>query len=568
RKIGPQERNRLDLSSWSVAFNGAEPIFHGTLERFAATFAGCGFRREAFYPCYGLAEATLLVSAGPSKVNEPRHQETSAAQDHQRARVGCGQLLPGEHVLIVDPESSTPCSVGIVGEIWVSGPNVAHGYWNNERETERTFRANLREKREGPFLRTGDLGYIKDGELFVAGRIKDLIVIRGRNHYPQDIELTVQQSDSELESGACAAFSIEREDEERLVILKEISRRIGDPNSLIESIREAIAREHEIQAQAIVLVDKGSIPKTTSGKIQRYECRDRYLAGGLATILEWRENPAPETEPVDSHSADRLLTVDVIAREAIQASLLSFFAGRLGRRATQIDIAKPLLNYGVDSLTAIEVSHHLESTFGVRMSPADLLEDATIGRLARHAVAELKKNSRDTKPAVTPMPREAAQHPLSYGQRSLWFLYQLAPLSGAYNVASAVRIRSALDVGALRCALQKIVDRHDSLRTTFLSREGEPLQRVHQRSEVLLLESDASSWSDELLDEHLVEEAHRPFDLEQGPLLRVSLFTRSPQERILLVVAHHIVVDLWSMGVLIHELYLFYRSENDGKAMA
>src|SRR5262249_10144608 len=201
RKISPDERARLDLSSWTVAFNGSEPIFREAMERFAETFASCGFRREAFYPCYGLAEATLLVSAGPNQalpgvkneVAESCHLTPTAVDDDQKVRVGCGQILSSERVVIVDPKSLTPCPAESIGEIWVSGPNVARGYWKRDQETEQTFGAYLGETGEGPFLRTGDLGYIKDGELFVAGRIKDLIIIRGRNHYPQDIELTVQQ---------------------------------------------------------------------------------------------------------------------------------------------------------------------------------------------------------------------------------------------------------------------------------------------------------------------------------------------------------------------------------------
>jgi amino acid adenylation domain-containing protein len=574
RKMGLGELARLDLSSWTTAFNGSEPIFHETMERFAAFFATCGFGREAFYPCYGLAEATLLVSAGQymSKMEideemiEHGHSISLNDDNGKRIIVSCGQALPNERVVIVDPEALTQCPEGRIGEIWVSGPNVARGYWNRDHETEQTFMAYLEADGDGPFLRTGDLGYIKDGEIFVAGRIKDLIIIRGRNHYPQDIELTVQQSDPALRSGSCAAFSVERADEERLVIVAELSRRVEDPTPLIEGIREAVAREHEVQTHAIVLVSKGSIPKTTSGKIQRYDCRNKYRLGEFAAIVEWHENSAAGAKPMNLTSTCRLLTIDAIANEAIKTSLLSFLATKLNRRVERIDVDKSLLGYGVDSLTAIEVSHHLESRFGVVLPLANFLEGASIAQLAQQAEDRLKRASRDSRPSLAPVRNGATEHPLSYGQRSLWFLHQLAPLSGAYNVSSAARIRSALDAEALRRALQKIVDRHDLLRTTFLLLEGEPLQRVGERLEVSLLVSDASSWSDGFLDDYLVREAHQPFNLDQGPLLRVCLFRRSPLDHILLVVAHHIVVDLWSMGVLIHELGLFYSAEMDSTA--
>jgi len=501
RKISPDERAHLDLSSWTTAFNGSEPIFHETMERFAATFGACGFRREAFYPCYGLAEATLLVSAGQSKAQSKIDAEiiernrlmSPAVNDGKRIIVCCGKALPSERMVIVDPESLTQCADERGGEIWVSGPNVSRGYWNREQETEQTFGAYLGETGEGPFLRTGDLGYMKEGELFVTGRIKDLIIIRGRNHYPQDIELTVQQSDPALESGNCAAFSIEVANEERLVIVKELSRGGSDPNSLIECIREAVAREHEVQSHAIVLINKASMPKTTSGKIQRHECRNQYQAGGLATIVEWRENETLKVEPVNSAPTNKLLTVDAIAIESIENSLLSFLAAKLGRGAQGIDIYKPLLSYGVDSLTAIELSHHLESRFGVVLPSANLLEDVTIAQLARNALDQMKGGAHYSRPSIVPISKDATEYPLSYGQRSLWFLHQLSPLSGAYNVSSAVRIRSTLDQGALRRTLQKIVDRHDSLRTTFLFRDGEPLQRIHEKLDISLLEMDVSS---------------------------------------------------------------------------
>jgi amino acid adenylation domain-containing protein len=567
RKIGPEDRARLDLSGWSVAFNGAEPIFEETMERFAATFAASGFRREAFHPCYGLAEATLLVTAGSGDARSGTKQQpirqshsmlTATAAD-QRVRVGCGRVLPGERVVIADPESLTLSPDERVGEIWVSGPNVACGYWNRDQETDRTFRAYLRDTGEGPFLRTGDLGYIKDGELYVAGRIKDLIIVRGRNHYPQDIELTVQQSDPALEFGPCAAFSVEQAGEEQLVIVQELNRDVPDPGFLIDGIRATVAREHEIQAQAIVLIGKGRMPKTTSGKIQRYECRNQYQAGALAAIVEWREGLTLEGKPAPLPSNFGLLP----AIEDIETDLLLFLASRLRRHADHLSVNHPLLSYGVDSMTAIELSHRLESRFGVILPSAILLDDVTISQLARQALDQLKEGSRYSRPLLTPAPEAGARYPLSYGQRSLWFLHQLAPLSGVYNVWSAVRIRSSLDPRALKRTLQKIADRHDSLRTTFLSDQGEPLRKVHKKLEVSLLEMDISSWSEEILEDYLVEEAHRPFDLVRGPLLRADLFTRAPQDHILLVVAHHIVVDLWSMGALIHELGLFYRAEMD-----
>jgi acyl-CoA synthetase (AMP-forming)/AMP-acid ligase II len=201
QKISQQQRETLDLSSWSVAFNGAEPIRCDTLEHFAAAFAPCGFRWEAFYSCYGMAEAALMISGGlhtaspiiktvqGEALESDRVLATSAESENVRTLIGCGQTLPGQKIAIVNPETLTRCQPDEVGEIWVSGPSVGVGYWNRTEETERTFRAYLSDTGEGPFLRTGDLGFLQDGELFITGRAKDLIIIRGRNLYPQDIEL-------------------------------------------------------------------------------------------------------------------------------------------------------------------------------------------------------------------------------------------------------------------------------------------------------------------------------------------------------------------------------------------
>ena len=198
----------LDLSNWYVAYNGAEPVRADSLKRFAATFASCGFRPRFFYPCYGLAEATLIVSGGVLKddpvwctiqataLEQNRVVKPSDQQQNVTTLVGCGRAMPGTRIVIVHPEPLTRCEQDEVGEIWVSGPTVAQGYWNRPEETELTFRAYVADTGEGPFLRTGDLGFLRDGELFVTGRLKDLIIIGGRNLYPHDIELTVEQSTS------------------------------------------------------------------------------------------------------------------------------------------------------------------------------------------------------------------------------------------------------------------------------------------------------------------------------------------------------------------------------------
>jgi acyl-CoA synthetase (AMP-forming)/AMP-acid ligase II len=313
RKVKPEQLETLDLSSWEVAFNGAEPINYETLVQFSKTFAPCGFRPEAFYPCYGMAEATLIVSGGEKTASvvaktiqadaleQNRIVPAVTGAENSRTLVGCGQSMSDRQIAIVHPDRLTKCEVGEVGEIWVSGASIAKGYWGQPEESKRTFEAYLVDTEEGPFLRTGDLGFIEGGELFVTGRLKDVIIINGRNHYPQDIERTVEQSNSFIRPSCSAGFSVNINGEERLIVLAEVDRRYwdvakvngnghsdsstkrdyADGKELIQSIRQAISKNHDLQVHSTLLLKPGGIPKTSSGKIQRHACRASFLAGTL-----------------------------------------------------------------------------------------------------------------------------------------------------------------------------------------------------------------------------------------------------------------------------------------------
>ncbi|HEU4769864.1 MAG TPA: fatty acyl-AMP ligase, partial [Pyrinomonadaceae bacterium] len=295
--VSVEQRAAINLESWTVAFNGAEPIHAQTLDDFAATFAPCGFDKQAFYPCYGLAEATLMVSGG-RKTDAPiqKHFIETALKHHRvveadvpdhdsRTLVSCGRALGGQRIAIVEPVAETICRSDEVGEIWISGPSVADGYWRQTEQSNRVFGAYLKPTGEGPFLRTGDLGFLQNGQLYITGRLKDLIIIRGANYYPHDIELTVQKSDPVLRAGCGAAFSVEIDGAERLVVVQEVDKqKTHDSDDLVAIIRRDISREHELQAYSIVLIKRGTIPKTSSGKIQRYACKAAFLSGALDEV--------------------------------------------------------------------------------------------------------------------------------------------------------------------------------------------------------------------------------------------------------------------------------------------
>lgn len=284
----PDLLDGLDLSRWKVAFNGAEPVRAATLRRFTETFGEAGFRREALYPCYGLAEATLMVT-GSSVQAPPTLIEAAETGPHagaaDAAAVSSGRPSPGTTVVIADPERREELPEGEVGEIWVGGASVAKGYWRNALATRETFRATLKD-RQGRFLRSGDLGFLRDGELFVTGRLKDLMVIDGRNHYPQDLELSAELSHWALRPGCTAAFSVDGgvTGEQPVVVAETAPEAAGESEKITDLIRSAIGEAHGLALRDVVLVHPGTIPKTSSGKIQRRASRAAYLDGTLSVV--------------------------------------------------------------------------------------------------------------------------------------------------------------------------------------------------------------------------------------------------------------------------------------------
>jgi acyl-CoA synthetase (AMP-forming)/AMP-acid ligase II len=308
RKATPEQIAALDLSSWKLAFNGAEPIRADTLERFAKTFAPAGFRPEAFYTCYGLAEATLFVTGGErARVPRTLNVELEAlaqgravlTRDAAYTLVSSGHPPAELRLVIADPERRDRCAADQIGEIWVAGPSIAHGYWDQPDETAHTFKATLTDNGDGPYLRTGDFGFVHEGELFVTGRLKDLIIVDGRNLYPQDIEATVEAAHPAIRSGATAAFSVDVNGEERVVAAAEVERNFvfaqkqndgaeaaQARQELVVAVRRAVAEQHDVRLHELVLLKTGHIPKTSSGKIQRHACRAGYLARTLDLVEE------------------------------------------------------------------------------------------------------------------------------------------------------------------------------------------------------------------------------------------------------------------------------------------
>jgi acyl-CoA synthetase (AMP-forming)/AMP-acid ligase II len=307
RKITDAQRGELDLSSWRIAYNGAEPIRRDTLVAFHERFRDVGFRWRSFYPVYGLAESTLLVSTGgvgyepvlrdadAEQLARGELRDVESADTVARPLVSSGPASFGTRIVVVDPDTCEPCADGRIGEIWVSSPSVARGYWRRELETSETFDARLASG-DGPFLRTGDLGLLSDGELFVTGRLKDLLIVRGLKHFPQDIELTAERQDAALRPGCSAAFPIDGEEGEEVGIALEVDPRElpADPDeqqerfqTITRAVRTAVSEHHGITLSVVSLLSLGAMPKTSSGKLRRRACRTALLEGSLVEIARW-----------------------------------------------------------------------------------------------------------------------------------------------------------------------------------------------------------------------------------------------------------------------------------------
>jgi acyl carrier protein len=367
-------------------------------------FAPCGFRREAFYPCYGLAEATLMAAGGKKdappvtlsvrKASLESNQVLPACPGETGVQtlVGCGHSLADQQIVIVHPDERTRCRGGEIGEIWIAGPSVAQGYWEQPELSRQTFAARLADSGEGPFLRTGDLGFLNEGELFITGRLKDLIILCGRNLYPQDLERTAERSHPDLNPCCGAAFAVESDGQERLVIVYEvIPRREPDVSAVAEVVRRAVAEEHEVELHAFALLKLGGMPKTSSGKIQRQACRSAFLAGTLETYGEWRASSQPSGGGLTRAA---VLTIPPHQRQAL---LETHFRGQLARvlrlDPAAIDPHQPVNTLGLDSLTTLELKNALGESLGVSLPVTRFLRGASISTLASQVLTELSQRA-------------------------------------------------------------------------------------------------------------------------------------------------------------------------------
>ncbi|MEM9290713.1 MAG: amino acid adenylation domain-containing protein [Acidobacteriota bacterium] len=622
RKSTPEQRAALDLSAWRVAFNGAEPVRAKTLRRFAEAFAGSGFQSGAFRPCYGLAEATLLVTGGASSVaaagsvtslpvdsgalSQHRIEVVEEAAPDASELVSSGIAGEDAQLVVVDPgslEAGTPrpAAADRVGEVWVAGPAVADGYWRRPEVTAQTFGAHLEDGR-GPFLRTGDLGFVTaEGDLYVTGRLKDLIILRGRNLYPQDLEESAEESHPMLRPGGAAAFAISLEDgSEGLAMVAELEvRRGADHEAVIAALRRRVAEDHEAAVQRVALLRPGGLPRTSSGKVRRRSARQGLLDGTLETLATWTLG---EEERGDGERENRRPP-----QTDLEKRLAQWWSEVLG--VGQVAATDAFFQLGGDSLTATELMARISRELGAELELDVLFDHPTVEELAAHlegVVAEVGQRregadvlaeSDQAEPgqadsvqagpgqADPAQAEEGGENPLSFPQQQLWFLHQLDPENPVHQVAAEVDLRGVVDAGCWRRALESVILRHGALRTRFGISESTSGAVQRALSAQQLQESGALRGLLPQVDLSALDEsqrssvaasltrawARRPFDLGRPPLLRALLLTLNDgvqreggaadseiQGRLVLV-AHHIACDGWSLGLLLDDWLAAYR---------
>jgi acyl-CoA synthetase (AMP-forming)/AMP-acid ligase II/acyl carrier protein len=403
-RISPEQAESLDLSCWRIAFCGAEPILYRTLQDFASRFAACGFSSAAFYPCYGLAEATLLAAGGdgPGEPNvlavdrESLGQGTAKLVRDGRGRsvqklVSNGSAAYQTELLVIDPATAMPLGEGQVGEIWLRGASIADGYWKRDQENRERFDATLSDGRRG-YFRSGDLGFLHDGCLYVTGRLKDLIIIRGRNHFPQDIEATVRDKIG-TQGGHCAAFAVDGGRGEALAIVAELPRRIDETRlpELVREIRRAVIDVHEVDPRHVLLVRQATVPLTSSGKVQHGRCRTMFDEGQFQPKYRYDRSAAGEQAPIPIPNLPTAPTLQDRCSmvRVIESWMTQWLIARAGVAPEEVELDKPFADYGLDSMTAVELSGEIEDWSGFELTPIVAWNHPTVSRLSSYIVDQM-----------------------------------------------------------------------------------------------------------------------------------------------------------------------------------
>lgn len=556
---------QLDLRCWEHAINGAEPIHAPTLMAFAERFTPAGFKPSAASPGYGQAEATLCVSATPANT-EPRvlrldkvaleagSVRFALAQSDAVEFVACGYPQPHHAVAIVDPQHFTRCAPDRVGEIWLAGPSNAEGYWNRPQAGAETFEATI-DGDPGRYLRSGDLGFLHDGQLVVCGRLKDLVILNGRNLYPNDLEFSITEAVPAIRAGRIAAFALPDPalGREKLVVVAEPHRRFVDPalhDELFAAMQQAVREAADCAIDLIVLIEAGTIPMTTSGKISRQGARRAWERGELEVLGTNADDAADDAIDLrrlrseGGHGAEGL----ALCRGYLAATLRALQPGlRAGFNAS-------LLAQGLDSIALASLAARLQLDFSWTPAMHALFDERPLAAWAEALQQHLQTRQTEAAPdktsnATTDMARQ------SYAQRRLWFLQRLDPAASTHNVVLRLSWRGPLDSAQLQARLDAAVARHAVLRSVCRDAAEGPMQQVLPPAPAAWFEQTCPSPGlESAVQQHITAERAAPFDLEAGPSLRATLLSDGAQAHELVLTLHHITFDGRSAELLLQAL--------------
>ncbi|PCK33708.1 non-ribosomal peptide synthetase [Pseudoalteromonas piscicida] len=580
-RIRPSAMAELDLSSWLIAFSGAEPVRVDTLDSFFERTKLAGFNPQSIYPCYGLAEATLFVT-GPQRqaglVVKSLSMASLArgiAQESERGikQVACGVPVSEHIVRITDPQTNAEIPEGQVGEIWVSGPSITLGYWQNAEATAETF-----VEHEGlRWLCTGDLGVLQDGQLYIVGRIKDVIISHGRNIYPQDIEKIIEVEFEYARKGRIAVFAATDNNIEGVGVALEIARKVQrqvSPTVLVERLKEVVAEFCDEAVTGVLMMQPASLPKTSSGKLQRRACKMMWEEAAAQTLDgELPEQECDKAYAIYAHNrlvrgselAAALLPEPLSEHEQKLSSIWQHILkveGHFGREAH-------FLAQGGNSLKAVQLIHAIEQQWQVTFDTKTLFHCLRLGEQADAILAAAKSQS-STSPSVLSAHQITAQQfapeqavPMSHAQTRLWFLWQLEPQSSAYNIGARISLHQNIDPERMQQAFNTLVSQHEALRTRFGSDEqGKAVQYVSQDGSWPMQEIDLSAYSlqqrEVVLAEQVSKIAEQGFDLRAGNLARAALIHLGDSGYQLVIVMHHIIADGVSMQILLDQLAHIY----------
>ncbi|WP_321884917.1 non-ribosomal peptide synthetase [Paraburkholderia bannensis] len=581
-RINDETLAKLDLSSWRLAFSGSEPVRRDTLDAFVERFAQAAFDAAALYPCYGLAEATLFVTGGVRGAGLVSHAFSSAALSAGRAvaageddaatvLVGCGAVQDGHRVAIVARESGETLEDGRIGEIQVCGPSVAHGYWQRADASAQAFRADVDDGVAVRWLCTGDLGFVHDGQLYIAGRVKDLVIVRGRNLYPQDVEQAVEAHAEFARKGRVIAFGAQLGGGEALGLALEIAPRTKKrfaAAQIVEQVRRIAFDACGETPAAIVLLNPGALPKTSSGKLQRAATREGWRERTLDLYALWEQGAFVTGGDEVANGAPR---ADA-ALDARESALAALWCEVLDAEVTLTPDAHFFASGG-NSLGAARLVALIAARLGRRIEIAQIFETPTLAAMA----AALAEHAAEAESA--PMQNVADEAPiepcneavLSHAQQRQLFAWRLDPASRAYHVAAGIRLDGAINRDALRQSLERLCERHAALRTHFVETPDAAHLYAPCTRDAAALEwahfdlRDASGDEEEQALQRCAQRfAAEPFDLLRGPLLRVGLARTGDARHVLMLALHHVATDGWSMQLLVEELVDGYRAALDG----